>query len=256
MITGWEVGRGVADMLMGRRGALAGRVGERIRLRYVVDKRLKELAASGQWQPPTELTDDLSAPLRDPGVDIVVELFGGITAARDVIEKALNAGKDVVTANKALLAEHGEELFGRARELGRSIAFEAAVAGGVPIIAAISQCLTANRIISLRGILNGTSNFIVSQMEEHGVDYAEMVGIEDAEGRPISVWGCVSVTSTFPHGTPDDVRAAVERSFTLAGKHRGFVLSSTSSVMPEAPHENIDAFFTHGREFGREFLSG
>ena len=91
--------------------------------------------------------------------------------------------------------------------------------------------------------------------EEHGVDYEDMVRLKDTAGRPISVWGCVSVTSTLPHGTPDEVRASVERSFTLAGKHRGFVLSSTSSVMPEAPHRNIDALFQHGRTFGREFLS-
>ena len=92
--------------------------------------------------------------------------------------------------------------------------------------------------------------------EEHGVRYDEIVKLKDHAGRPIRVWGCVSVTSTLPHGTVDDVKKAVERSFTLAGRNRGFVLSSTSSVMPEVPHENIDALFRHGREFGAEFLSG
>ncbi|MCK5803870.1 MAG: hypothetical protein KAI66_13600 [Lentisphaeria bacterium] len=92
--------------------------------------------------------------------------------------------------------------------------------------------------------------------EEHGVRYDEMVKLRDRTGRPIGVWGCVSVTSTLPHGTADDVRQSVERSFTLAGKGRGFVLSSTSSIMPEVPHENIDMLFKHGREFGTEFLSG
>jgi hypothetical protein len=87
--------------------------------------------------------------------------------------KLLESGKDVVTANKALLAEHGPELFDRARELGRSIAFEAAVAGGIPIIANISQCLSANQITSLVAILNGTSNFVLTQMEERGWSYAE-----------------------------------------------------------------------------------
>lgn len=86
--------------------------------------------------------------------------------------KLLDAGKDVVTANKALLAEHGAELFDRARLLGRCIAFEAAVAGGIPIISNISQCFSANQITSLQGILNGTSNFIVSQMDDQGWDYA------------------------------------------------------------------------------------
>ncbi len=92
--------------------------------------------------------------------------------------------------------------------------------------------------------------------EEHGVRYDEIVKLKDHTGRPIGVWGCVSVTSTLPHGTVDDVKQSVERSFTLAGKGRGFVISSTSSVMPEVPHENIDALFEHGREFGADFLSG
>ncbi|NSW57227.1 MAG: hypothetical protein HPY44_14530 [Armatimonadetes bacterium] len=92
--------------------------------------------------------------------------------------------------------------------------------------------------------------------EEHGVGYAEMVKLKDPHGRPMIIIGCVSVTSTLPHGTVDDVRAAVERSFTLAGKGRGFVLSPTSSILPETPLENIDALFQHGYEFGRRFLGG
>ena len=96
--------------------------------------------------------------------------------------RLLESGKDIVTANKALLAEHGAELFDRARELGRTIAFEAAVAGGVPIITNISQCLSANQILSLRGILNGTSNFIISQMEEQGTDYAAAVAQAQERG--------------------------------------------------------------------------
>ena len=93
----------------------------------------------------------------------------------------LESGKDVVTANKALLAEHGPELFDRARELGRSIAFEGAVAGGIPIISNIGQCLSANQVQSLRGILNGTSNFIVTQMEENGIGFEQAVA--DAQQR-------------------------------------------------------------------------
>ena len=104
----------------------------------------------------------------------MAQLIGGLEPARTIMLKLLRSGKDVVTANKALLAEHGPELFDPARELGRSIAFEASVAGGIPIIANISQCLSANQILSLRGILNGTSNFILTQMEE-GTDYAAAV---------------------------------------------------------------------------------
>ncbi len=92
--------------------------------------------------------------------------------------------------------------------------------------------------------------------EEHGVDYAQMCALRDRQGRPIIILGCVSVTSTLPWGTVDDVKGSVERSFTLAGPGRGHVLSSTSSTLPETPLENIDAMFQHTREFGREFLGG
>jgi homoserine dehydrogenase len=102
---------------------------------------------------------------------VAIELVGGLEPARTIVLKLLESGKDVVTANKALLAEHGPELFDRARQLGRSIAFEAAVAGGIPIIASINECLTANQIESIHGILNGTSNFILTQMDEQNMDY-------------------------------------------------------------------------------------
>lgn len=92
--------------------------------------------------------------------------------------------------------------------------------------------------------------------EEHGVDYAQMCALQDPQGEPIIILGCVSVTSTLPWGMPDDVRASVERSFTLAGPGRGHVLSTTSSTLPETPLENIEAMFEHTRTFGREFLGG
>jgi homoserine dehydrogenase len=118
------------------------------------------------------LTDDVNEVLNDPEIQVVAHLVGGLEPARTITLQLLEAGKDLVTANKALLAEHGGELFDRARQLGRSIAFEASVAGGIPIIANISQCFSANQILSIRGILNGTSNYIVTQMDEAGADYA------------------------------------------------------------------------------------
>jgi homoserine dehydrogenase len=126
-------------------------------------------------------TDDLSRVYKNDEIKVVAHLVGGLEPARTIMIELLKSGKDVVTANKALLAEHGPELFDLARELGRSIAFEASVAGGVPIIANISQCLSANQITSLRGILNGTSNFIVSQMEEVGASYAD--ALKEAQVR-------------------------------------------------------------------------
>jgi len=92
--------------------------------------------------------------------------------------------------------------------------------------------------------------------EEHGPRWEQMCALTDPAGDPIGVWGCVSVTTTLPHGTPGDVRRSVERSFEVAGRGRGHVLSSTSSILPEVPHENIDALFDHAKRFGREFLGG
>ena len=122
--------------------------------------------------PDGVLTDDLKEVTDDPTIEVVAQLIGGLEPARTIMLQLLESGKDVVTANKALLAEHGPELFDRARELGRSIAFEASVAGGIPIVANMGQCLSANQIESVCGILNGTSNFILSEMDARGVDYA------------------------------------------------------------------------------------
>jgi homoserine dehydrogenase len=121
------------------------------------------------------VTDELEQVTGDPRIQVVAHLVGGVEPARTIMLRLLESGKDVVTANKALLAEHGPELFDRARELGRSIAFDASVAGGIPIITNIGQCLSANQITSLRGILNGTTNFMISQMEDQGASFAEAV---------------------------------------------------------------------------------
>ncbi|MBC7852855.1 MAG: homoserine dehydrogenase, partial [Pirellulaceae bacterium] len=123
--------------------------------------------------PKGLLSSDLTRITGDPNIKVVAHLVGGVEPARTIMLKLLESGKDVVTANKALLAEHGPEIFDRARELGRSIAFDACVAGGIPIITNIGQCFSANQIQSLQGILNGTTNFIVSQMDEQGASYAD-----------------------------------------------------------------------------------
>jgi homoserine dehydrogenase len=125
--------------------------------------------------PTGVISTDLSRITGGKDIQVVALLMGGIEPARTIALKLLESGKDIVTANKALLAAHGEELFARARELGRSIAFEAAVAGGIPIIANLSQCLSANQIQSIHAILNGTSNYILTQMEAHGAAYADSV---------------------------------------------------------------------------------
>jgi homoserine dehydrogenase len=118
------------------------------------------------------ISTDVSTSLHDPAVHVVVELIGGTTTAKRVVLDALAAGKHVVTANKALLAEHGAEVFEAARKAERAVCFEAAVAGGVPIIRALAESLAANQVTALQGILNGTSNFILTSMAEQGTSYA------------------------------------------------------------------------------------
>jgi homoserine dehydrogenase len=165
------VGGGVARLLLEQSERLAARAGRPLILRRVV---VRDPAKSRAVRLPRELvTIDLQQVLRDPEIHVGVELVGGVGWARQAVLALLRAGKDVVTANKALLAQHGAEVFDTAREHGRCIAFEASVAGGVPIIAALAQSLVANQIQSLQGILNGTSNFILTSMTENGRAYAE-----------------------------------------------------------------------------------
>ncbi|MCA9238958.1 MAG: homoserine dehydrogenase [Planctomycetales bacterium] len=167
------VGSGVAKILLDhgdRTGRHAGRV---LWLQKAVVRDLKK--ARDCDLPAGVLTDKLEDVINDPEIEVVAQLMGGVEPARSVMLRLLEAGKDVVTANKALLAEHGPELFDKARELGRSIAFEASVAGGIPIIANLSQCLSANQVTSLHGILNGTSNFILDKMHTEGSPYADVV---------------------------------------------------------------------------------
>ena len=164
------VGTGVARLLLDHGDRLARHAG---RVLWLEKATVRDLSKARNIRLPDGiLTGDLQAILSNPEIEVVAMLVGGLEPARTYMLQLLEAGKDVVTANKAVLAEHGEELFDRARALGRTIAFEASVGGGIPIIANISQCFSANQILSLRGILNGTSNYIISQMDEQGADYA------------------------------------------------------------------------------------
>jgi homoserine dehydrogenase len=164
------VGGGVARLLREQSERLAVRAGRPLVLRRVV---VRDPDKPRPIELPRDLvTTDLQSVLRDPHIHVGVELVGGVDWARHAVLSLLAAGKDVVTANKALLAQHGAEVFDTARRHGRAVAFEASVAGGVPIIAALAQCLAANQIQSLQGILNGTCNFILTGMTENGQDYA------------------------------------------------------------------------------------
>ena len=174
------IGSGVARLLLDSGERIARHAGRPLQLAQVVDQDLAR--ARDLTLPEGLLTDDLSKVIDDPEIAAVVQLIGGLEPARTIMIELLESGKDVITANKALLAEHGPELFDRARQLGRSIAFEASVAGGIPIIAAISECLTANQIQSIHAILNGTSNFILTEMAEKGSGYAATVAEAQRRG--------------------------------------------------------------------------
>jgi homoserine dehydrogenase len=164
------VGTGVAKLLLDHGDRTARHAGRTLWLEQVVVKDISK--PRDVDLPKGILSTDLKKVTDDKEIALAAMLVGGLEPAKSITLKLLESGKDIVTANKALLAEHGPELFDRARELGRSIAFEASVAGGIPIVTALSQCLTANQIISLRGILNGTSNFIITRMEEQKMPYA------------------------------------------------------------------------------------
>ena len=167
------VGQGVAKLLLDHGDRTARHAGRTLWLTHAI---VRDLSKPRDVDiPDGVLSDDIEHLINDDSVSVVAQLIGGIEPAKTITLRLLENGKDVITANKALLAAHGPELFDRARDLGRSIAFEASVAGGIPIIANVSQCLSANQITSMRAILNGTSNFIISKMDLEGADYNEVL---------------------------------------------------------------------------------
>ncbi len=174
------VGCGVAKLLLEEADSIAARTGLRLQLARVVD--IDTASARPVKLPKGVLTDDLDKLLKDDSVRIAVELVGGTTVAKQIQLKMLKAGKDVVTANKALLAEHGNELYKAARQNGRCIAFEASCAGGIPIVSGIRTGLAANNITAMYGIVNGTCNYILSNMTNKDKDFAEALSQAQQRG--------------------------------------------------------------------------
>lgn len=171
------VGAGVANILLKKKKVLEQKLGFPVvlyRAADIVKRRENSLRL-----PARSFTTDSSSVITDPRVDIVVELIGGLDPAREYILNALRSGKHVVTANKLLLATHGAEIFRTASRMGREVGFEAAVAGGIPIIKVLRESLLCNRILSLYGIINGTANYILSKMTEQGVDFS--AALKDAQ---------------------------------------------------------------------------
>ena len=171
------VGSGTFNVLKRNQEEIKRRAGRGIEITMVADldmARAKSLAGEG-----VQVVSDARAVIANPDIDIVIELIGGYGIARQLVMEAIDAGKHVVTANKALLAVHGTEIFAAAHQKGVMVAFEAAVAGGIPIIKALREGLSANHIEWIAGIINGTTNFILSEMRDKGLDFA--VALKEAQ---------------------------------------------------------------------------
>ncbi|MCE2910346.1 MAG: homoserine dehydrogenase [Burkholderiaceae bacterium] len=167
------VGSGTFEVLARNQEEIRRRAGCGIQITVVAD--LDTARAEAVVKGRARVVADATAVVADPDVDVVVELIGGYGVAKALVLEAIRRGKHVVTANKALLAVHGTEIFAAARERGVTVAFEAAVAGGIPIIKALREGLTANRIEWVAGIINGTTNFILSEMRAKGLDFGAVL---------------------------------------------------------------------------------
>ena len=175
------VGAGVVKILQTQRAMLQERTGAGLTLAAIADTDLTR-PREGLDIRALPMVGDAARVLDDPTIHVVVELVGGLEPARTFILRALAAGKHVVTANKALLAHHGAELYEEARRRGVSLGFEAAVAGGIPLIRAVKEGLVANRVLSLAGIVNGTCNYILSKMTDEGLDFSLVLKEAQAHG--------------------------------------------------------------------------
>lgn len=204
------VGGGTVKLLQANAAEISRRLGRDLVISHAACHNTER--AARLCPPETRITDNIFDVTANPDVDIVVELIGGTGAAKDAVLQAIQNGKHVVTANKKLLAEHGNEIFALAEQHNVMVMFEAAVAGGIPIIKALREGLAANQIESVAGIINGTSNFILSEMREHGstfadvlaeaqtLGYAEADPTFDIEGHDAA--HKLSILSALAFGTP------------------------------------------------------
>ena len=173
------VGGGCIDILHNHREDFKRRLGVDMELVRVCSRNPEQAEAHGVSDL---FTDDFNDILNDPEIDIVIELIGGTTVARDIVLGALNAGKNVVTANKALMATYGEEVMDLAREKNLEVGFEASVGGGIPIIQPLKHSLISNEITSVMGIVNGTTNYMLSRMVDDGLSYDDALAEAQAKG--------------------------------------------------------------------------
>src|SRR5258707_1024799 len=208
MIGGGTVGSGVFHALERNGALMSSRIGVRVNVRKIAVKAFDE---PRPYEIPNSLmTLDWETVVNDPQVDIIAELVGGTTLARTIILTALKLGKPVITANKALLSAHGEELFAAAQRSQTNLYYEASVCGGIPIIKALREGFVGNRITHLYGIVNGTCNYILTRMKQEGVDFdgvlkdAQAQGYAEAEpSLDVDGWDAqhkVGILASLAHG--------------------------------------------------------
>ena len=274
------VGGGVYKLIEKRKSEMPSKIQAELTITKVLVKNLNK---KREGIPDEVLTDDWKEILDDPEISIVIELMGGIEPARTYILEALKAGKNVVTANKDLLAEHGKELMDAAEEYHKDLYFEAAVGGGIPIIRPLKECLAGNNITEVMGIVNGTTNYILTKMTQEGMDFGEALkqaqelGFAEADptadvegldaGRKMAILASIAFHSrvTFDDVEIKGISDITARDIKYAGEF-GYVLKllgvarnvndkievSVSPVMIPEQHplakvnDSFNAVFVHG----------
>ena len=274
------VGGGVYKLVQRRAAEMKAKVGADLKITKVMVKNLQK---KREGIPSEVLTDDWESIIHDPEISIVIELMGGVEPARTYILQALEAGKNVVTANKDLLAEHGQELMEAAERNHCDICFEAAVGGGIPIIRPLKECLAGNEITEVMGIVNGTTNYILTKMTQEGWDFddalkeAQRLGFAEADptadvegldaGRKMAILASIAFHSrvTFKDVdvkgitkiTAKDIQYAKEFGYTLkllgvARNEEGKMEVGVSPMMIPSTHplanvnDSFNAVFVHG----------
>ncbi|MGI6071063.1 MAG: homoserine dehydrogenase [Blautia sp.] len=169
------VGTGVYKVLKGQEEEMSRKIGSKVKIKKILVRNLEK--AASKVEDPDMLTNDWKSIVEDPGIEIVMELMGGLEPAKTYILEALRAGKHVVTANKDLVAVSGKEILDTAQENGCDFLFEAAVAGGIPIISPLKQCLAGNHMTEVIGIVNGTTNFILTKMTQEGMEFEDALAL-------------------------------------------------------------------------------
>ena len=246
------VGGGTATVLSRNMEDITRRTGKTIQVTMAADKDPSKVDEYSKYG--INVVDDAFAVVKDPEVNIIVELIGGYTIAKELVLEAINNGKHVVTANKALIATHGNEIFAAAAENNVTVGYEASVAGGIPVIKAIREGLAANKINSLAGIINGTGNFILTEMRDKGSDFADVLKqaqeLGYAEADPtfdvegIDAAHKLTILASIAFGIPlqfdkvytqgistveiDDVRYAEELGYSI--KHLGIAKQTNTGI--------------------------